>query len=32
MGLVGLLARYLTHRLIPWKPAIFSATVWVDRQ
>ena len=32
MGLCGLLARYLTQRLVPWKPGRLGATVWVARR
>ena len=31
MGICVLLARYLTHHLIPWKPGRVDATVWVAR-
>ena len=32
MGLWGLLDRYLTQRLIPWKPQSVGSTVWVEIQ
>ena len=32
MGLCGLLARYLTHHLIPWKPGRTGAAVWFTRR